>query len=226
MPRVLTRNISIAIGENTFQGVLHIPRAARGVILLAGASGSDPKSPQSSYLAERLAVSGLAALLLDLRTTDETALPEADAPRSFDIALRADRLLTATDWLAGNPALAELAIGYFGANSGATVVLAAAARLPNISAVVSCSGRPDLVGEALSEIRAPTLLIVAARDSETLAFAESALMQMNCEAELKSVPDATSRFPEPGTWEQAVSVAVEWFEGHLSSAPKRPQPSA
>ena len=226
MPRVLTRNIWIAIREKTLQGVLRIPRAARGAILLAGADGSDAMSPQRNYLAERLAVAGLAALLLDLRTEDESALPETDAQRPIDIALHTDRMLSATDWIAGHPELAKLPLGLFGANSSAAVILAAAARLPKVGAVVCCSGRPDLAGEALAEIRAPTLLIEAARDRETLALAEGALLKMNCEAEVRTILDATSVFAEPGTWEQVASATTEWFETHLSAVPVPVPPTA
>ena len=183
-------------------------------------------SPQSSYLAERLAVSGLAALLIDLRTADERALPQADTRVPFDIALRTDRLVAATDWIAGHPGLEKLTIGYFGANGGAAVVLAAAGRLPTIGAVVSCSGRLDLAGEALFEIRAPTLLIVGARDPESLALSRRVLRQLTCEAHLESIPDATHLFAEPGAWEQLASLTAEWFAGHLGTAPAAARPTA
>ena len=136
----------------------------------------------------------------------------------FDIPLLAERLIAVTDWTVRENAIKDLSIGYFGASTGAAAALVAAARVPEVSAVVSRGGRPDLAGPALGTVRAPTLLIVGGNDSEVLALNRAALMQMNCEATLAIIPGATHLFVEPGALERVASLAADWFEEHLAAS--------
>jgi dienelactone hydrolase len=70
-----------------------------------------------------------------------------DAHLRFDIAMLVSRLVAASDWLASEPATAALALGYFGASTGAGAALVAAAERPDaVRAIVSRGGRPDLAG--------------------------------------------------------------------------------
>lgn len=222
MNHTSARELSIAIGEVTLQGVLRVPRASRGIVLFAHGSGSSRLSPRNTYVAERLARAGLASLLFDLLTSEEEEFDEATAKLRFDIPFLTDRLYAATVWTQRQPELEGRTIGYFGASTGAAAALAAAARIPEIGAIVSRGGRPDLAGSALAEVRAATLLIVGGADHEVLELNRQALEQLSCEARLEIVPQATHLFVEPGALEQVAALATRWFERHLGGS-RRPE---
>lgn len=213
----MARELPIAIGTTTLQGVLRVPRGSRGIVLFAHGSGSGRWSPRNTYVAERLSDAGLASLLFDLLTSEEEAIDSLTAELRFDIPLLTDRLVAATRWTKQRPELRDMTIGYFGASTGAAAALSAAARIPEINAIVSRGGRPDLAGSALADVRAPTLLIVGGNDPEVLALNRGALAQLKCEARIEIVPHATHLFVEPGALEQVASLAAGWFEHNLSS---------
>src|SRR5215216_1640386 len=143
------------------EGNLSVPEVARGVVLFAHGSGSGRHSPRNRYVAGTLREAGLATLLVDLLTSEEEEVDLRTRQLRFDIGLLAERLVGATGWLRNEPDTRNLKIGYFGASTGAGAVLVAAAERPDeVGAVVSRGGRPDLAGEALSRVEAPTLLIV------------------------------------------------------------------
>ena len=109
--------------------------------------------------------------------------------------------------------------GLFGASTGAGAALVAAAEHPQlVGAVVSRGGRPDLAGDALADVLAPTLLIVGGADLEVMALNRSALDRLRCEKQLKIVPHATHLFEEAGALEAVASLAGAWFLRHLGSA--------
>jgi pimeloyl-ACP methyl ester carboxylesterase len=154
---------------------------------------------------------------MDLLTHDEDAVDEFTSQFRFDIGLLADRLAGAIDWLEQQPETRELPIGLFGASTGAAAALQAAAARPNrIRAVVSRGGRPDLAGEALGHVRAPTLLIVGADDTPVIPLNDVALRQMEAPAEMRLVPGASHLFEEPGTLAAASALARDWFVRHLA----------
>jgi len=215
MKPTAAREIPIPIGTTTLQGVLRVPRGSRGIVLFAHGSGSGRLSPRNTYVAERLSDAGLATLLFDLLTAKEEAIDSVTAELRFDIALLTERLIDATRWTQQQPGLHNMTIGYFGASTGAAAALAGAARIPEIAAIVSRGGRPDLAGSALADVKAPTLLIVGGNDPKVLALNRSALAQLKCEARLEIVPHATHLFVEPGTLEQVASLAARWFEHNL-----------
>jgi putative phosphoribosyl transferase len=102
------------------------------------------------------------------------------------------------------------------------VALIAAAELGDrVSAVVSRGGRPDLAGEALPYVRAPTLLIVGSDDEPVIEMNRAAYEQLRCPKELRIVPGATHLFEEPGTLEEVARLAQEWFQRYLHSPPSR-----
>jgi putative phosphoribosyl transferase len=95
--------------------------------------------------------------------------------------------------------------------------LVAAAELPQeIGAVVSRGGRPDLDGDALPRVQAPTLLIVGGNDDVVIELNEMARDQMRCEVKLEIIPGATHLFEEPGALEHVAKLASDWFLLHLS----------
>ena len=198
-------------------GTLTLPRDSSAVVLFAHGSGSSRLSPRNIRVSTALCKAGLGTLLFDLLTEEEAA----DRANVFDIGLLADRLLLATNWLRMEAGLQKPSIGYFGASTGAAAALVAAAHAANeVGAVVSRGGRPDLAGEALAKVKAPTLLIVGGNDDVVLDLNRAALTRLRCEKKLEIVPGATHLFEEPGTLEQVMALAQNWFCRHFVGAPE------
>jgi len=189
--------------------MLELPDNATGIVLFAHGSGSSRLSPRNNYVARVLRDASLGTLLIDLLTQDE----DTDYATRFDIPLLTQRLLAATRWLQSEPTTLHLAIGYFGASTGAAAALQAAAEEgEKIAAVVSRGGRPDLAGEeALNRVAAPTLLIVGGFDDVVIGLNQEAHRALRCKKELIVIPGATHLFEEPGTLEQVAKHAAHWF---------------
>jgi dienelactone hydrolase len=201
------------------EGSLAVPRDAGGIVLFAHGSGSSRHSPRNRYVAATLQESGLATLLLDLLTPEEEAVDLRTRHLRFDIDLLAQRLVSTTDWLARERDTRNLAVGYFGASTGGGAALVAAAQRPDlVRAVVSRGGRPDLAGDALPHVRAPTLLIVGGSDVPVIEMNEDAMARMRAEVRLEIVAGATHLFEEPGKLEEVARLARDWFIRHLTSA--------
>ncbi len=204
--------VEIPAGSVRLEGHLTVPDGSSGVVVFAHGSGSSRHSPRNRYVAGVLQRAGLATLLFDLLTPQEE-LRRADV---FDVDLLAGRLVEVTGWLRRQPGCTGLAVGYFGASTGAAAALwAAAAPGADVSAVVSRGGRPDLAGSRLDHVRAPTLLIVGGHDTVVLELNRRAHALMRCENRIVVVPGATHLFEEPGTLEQAAAEACAWFTAHL-----------
>jgi dienelactone hydrolase len=199
-------------------GNLTVPERARGVVLFAHGSGSSRHSPRNRHVARMLNEAGLATLLTDLLTADEEAVDASTLEYRFNIGLLAERLTGAVDWLKREGQTARLPVGCFGASTGAAAALIAAAERPQaVRAVVSRGGRPDLAGEALARVRAPTLLLVGGHDYPVIDLNRQALAQLGCrDKQLVIVPGATHLFEEPGTLDDVARQAAEWFTHHLS----------
>jgi putative phosphoribosyl transferase len=208
--------MQISVSKGTLTGDLIVPADAQGLVLFAHGSGSSRLSPRNRQVAEALQQRGLGTLLIDLLTIDEARADEADGRHRFDIALLGERLEAAIGWLGDEPSTAALPLGCFGASTGAAAALVAAAHLPErVAAVVSRGGRPDLAGDALADVTAPTLLIVGGRDDVVLGLNREALGRLGGPAELEVVPDATHLFEEPGALDQVAELAAKWFVEHL-----------
>jgi len=191
------------------EGDLEIPDGARGVVLFAHGSGSSRFSARNRFVASELRDGGMATLLIDLLTPDEEHL-------RFDIDLLARRLGDATEWLANDKRTSSMKVGLFGASTGGGAALVAAAARPDrIAAVVSRGGRPDLAGDALPHVQAPTLLIVGGDDTAVIAMNAEAYERMRCERRMEIVPGATHLFEEPGTLEEVARLARDWFRRFL-----------
>ncbi|MGH2615981.1 MAG: dienelactone hydrolase family protein [Thermomicrobiales bacterium] len=210
------REVGLALPDADLEGALTIPDNATGIVLFAHGSGSSRHSPRNRFVAEVLLSAGLGTLLMDLLTRDEDAIDQHTREFRFDIGLLAERLTGAIDWLAERPETQSLPIGLFGASTGAAAALQAAAARPKlVHAVVSRGGRPDLAGDALGHVQAPTLLIVGADDTQVIPLNEMARQQMQAPAELVLVPGATHLFEEPGTLAEASGLARDWFNQYL-----------
>jgi dienelactone hydrolase len=191
---------------------LVIPVDARAIVLFAHGSGSSRHSHRNQFVARVLQESSFATLLMDLLTVEEEHVDNQTRELRFNIDLLADRLTAAVEWTAQHPMMKQLPIGVFGASTGAAAALVAAAKRPElIRSVVSRGGRPDLAGESLKKVQAPTLLIVGSYDDAVLVLNEQAKTKMTGEVALKMVPRATHLFEEPGALAQVADFAASWF---------------
>ena len=213
----------ISVAAESLEGNLGVPPGARGVVLFAHGSGSSRHSPRNRSVAQVLRRAGLATLLTDLLTPQEEAVDARTRHLRFDIPLLAGRLVAITDWLTQHPDTRGLAVGYFGASTGAAAALVAAAARPEaVGAIVSRGGRPDLAGPALARVRAPTLLIVGGHDIPVITLNREALEHLHGDNRLAIIPGATHLFEEPGTLEEVARLAAEWFTRHLGRNSGRP----
>jgi putative phosphoribosyl transferase len=213
-----TEMVDIPAGGVVLEGDLSVPEEARGVVVFAHGSGSSRFSSRNRFVAAELNAGGFATLLMDLLTRDEEAVDQFTTHLRFDIPLLAARLADAVRWLGSHGATRGLRVGIFGASTGGGAGLVAAAHLPDeVAAVVSRGGRPDLAGEALSGVRAPTLLIVGGEDTPVIGMNADAMTRIpkQVEVKLEIVPGASHLFEETGKLEQVAHLAVDWFHQHL-----------
>lgn len=210
--------VDIVAGRLTLPGELCIPEQASGLVLFVHGSGSSRHSPRNRAVAEELHRGRFATLLFDLLTPQEEEVDLETAQYRFDIRLLARRVIATTVWVRGMPPLRGLPVGYFGASTGAAAALVAASQLQElVGAVVSRGGRPDLAGDALASVRAPTLLIVGGSDVSVLDLNEQAYNRLTCEKKLRVIPGATHLFEEPGALERVARLARAWFRRHLTA---------
>lgn len=216
-----TEEITIPVAAGRLCGSLAVPPGAVGLVLFAHGSGSGRRSPRNWRVAEALQALGLGTLLFDLLTEREGKVDELTLHLRFDIGLLAERLVAATDWALENRVTRGLPIGYFGASTGAAAALVAATLRPRaVRAVVSRGGRPDLAGDALGAVEAPTLLIVGGADPQVLELNRAAMTRMRSPVELEIVPGATHLFEEPGTLARVAELAALWLRTHLEAKPR------
>ena len=207
--------LEVEIGAFALPGHLTVPSNAVGVVVFAHGSGSSRHSPRNQFVADQLHAAGLGTLTFDLLTDAEAS----DRRNVFDIGLLANRLARATDWARHHHAVADLPVALFGASTGAAAALvAASAPSSPVAAVVSRGGRPDLAGDRLGHVTAPTLLIVGGDDTVVLQLNQEAARHLRCEHRLTIVPGATHLFEEPGTLESVAALAAEWFVEHCRAA--------
>jgi putative phosphoribosyl transferase len=207
------KEVVIPARTTELEGKLTIPTNAKGVVIFAHGSGSSRMSPRNQMVAHYLHASGFGTLLFDLLTREE----DEHYPVRFDIDLLTKRLVIATEWLEQIVAARKLPIGYFGASTGAAAALQAAAFLPQIEAVVSRGGRPDLAMESLPKVESPVLLIVGGLDYEVLKLNQQAYIFLECEKKLEVVPGATHLFEEQGAMEQVCETAMKWFQKYFQT---------
>jgi len=213
---VTPRPVRLDLTDVWLNGDLALPADARGLVIFAHGSGSSRHSPRNRAVAEVLQHRRLGTLLLDLLTEAEDRTDAVTAEFRFDIPLLADRLVGAIDWAQAHPPTSPLAVGLFGASTGAAAALIAAAKRPTVvQAVVSRGGRPDLADGFFDQAGAPTLLIVGGRDDVVIELNKQALARLNGRKELQVVPGATHLFEEPGALERVSQLANAWFERYL-----------
>lgn len=215
------REVHVPIERLMLEGSLSMPEQAKGIVIFAHGSGSSRHSPRNRFVAGVLQNAGFATLLMDLLTAEEEVLDDRTAALRFDIDLLARRLIGATWWLQAQSETARLPVGYFGASTGAAAALVAAADVNLVAAVVSRGGRPDLAGDALHKVIAPTLLIVGGDDLQVIELNRRAFRLIPAEKDLEIVPGASHLFEEPGTLESVANLAKNWFDNYLRQIGER-----
>ena len=214
--------VQIHAGCTVLSGNLTVPEKAVALVLFAHGSGSSRHSPRNQSVARTLNDAGLATLLFDLLTPDEEAIDMRTREHRFNIGLLAERLVHATRWAKQQEETRDLRIGYFGSSTGGGAALVAAAELSqDVGAVVSRGGRPDLAGDALPNVQAPTLLIVGGNDDVVIELNEMARDQMRCEVKLEIVSGAMHLFEEPGALEKVAELTSTWFVNHIGAESAR-----
>ena len=209
--------VQIQAGRAVLSGNLQIPENATALVLFAHGSGSSRHSPRNQFVARTLNEAGLGTLFFDLLTQEEEAIDIQTREHRFNIGLLAERLVHATKWAKQQERTRDLRIGYFGSSTGGGAALVAAAEIPeDAGAVVSRGGRPDLAGDALPKVQAPTLLIVGGNDDIVIELNEMARDRMRYEVKLEIVPGATHLFEEPGALEKVAKLASDWFSLHFT----------
>lgn len=202
------KTVAVQIGNKVLHGFLNIPDHAIGLVLFSHGSGSSRNSPRNTYVASELEQHGIATFLFDLLTEVEDSTYET----RFDIDLLTDRLMGVTDWVAMQPELQDLPIGYFGASTGAASALRAAAHFGSkVQAVVSRGGRPDLAMPFLEKVTAPTLLLVGGWDHLVIKLNTQAYQKLRNPSKLKIIPEASHLFEEPGKLEEVAKISAKWF---------------
>jgi dienelactone hydrolase len=209
------REATIRAGDVRLRADLAGPKEPTGVVLFAHGTGSGRRSPRNRLVASALREAGMVTLLLDLLTEEEERVDLETRHLRFDVGLLASRLVGAMRWTTGEPEIKDLPVGLFGASTGAAAALVAAMEEP-VKAIVSRGGRPDLAGEALERVTAPTLLIVGSLDLHVLDLNRQAAERLRGEKELSIVEGATHLFEEPGALEEVAALAARWFARHLS----------
>jgi putative phosphoribosyl transferase len=214
-----TTSVQIRAGAALIDGDLTIPDRALGLVVFAHGSGSSRFSRRNQAVAQMLEDGGFATVLLDLLTREEEAIDVQTREYRFDIDLLGHRVVAAIDWAAGESGLSGLPVGCFGASTGAAAALIGAAERPDIvRAVISRGGRPDLAGDALPRVHAPTLLIVGGADEPVIELNRQAMRLMRAPMALEIIPGATHLFEEPGALEEVARLALEWCRRHLGNA--------
>ena len=205
---LLEVEVEIPAGGHQLKGTLARPAGSETVVVFAHGSGSGRFSPRNQFVAASLQAAGIGTLLMDLLEEAE----EGDRDKVFDIELLAGRLQSAVDWLRDQTDTQSCRLGYFGASTGAAAALVAAARGPDeVEAIVSRGGRPDLAGDCLPRVKAPTLLIVGGNDDVVITLNQEALALLRCPKQMIVIPGATHLFPEPGALEEVARLAAQWF---------------
>lgn len=216
MATLAHKPVEVTISITGLKGILRVSHSARGIVIFAHGSGSGRHSPRNNHVAQGLYEAGIASLLVDLLSPEE----ELDRANVFDIPLLASRLAGTAEWVAREPELWSLPIGYFGASTGGgAALLTASYEDDRAVAVVSRGGRPDLAGaHALAHVRAPTLLIVGGHDHVVIDLNRTAMRHMHAKTELIIVSGAGHLFEEPGTLEEVIAHATDWFLKHFEEA--------
>ena len=213
----MTVPVVIESRDGELSGDLAVPSRPLGIVVFAHGSGSSRHSRRNRAVAEVLQRSGFATLLLDLLTEGEEQVDARTGHLRFDIGLLAGRVTAAVEQIKEQAVVRGLPVGLFGASTGAAAALVAAAHDHSIRAVVSRGGRPDLAGDALRRVQAPTLLIIGSLDPQILDLNRQASLQLAGANRIEVIQGATHLFEEPGALEEVARLAAGWLHDHVAA---------
>jgi putative phosphoribosyl transferase len=213
--RFFSQEVKMEVDNETLDGILAVPHDAKGIVIFSHGSGSGRFSPRNKLVAERLHDQQIGTLLLDLLTPAEDRVNT----NRFDIALLAHRLVGVTQWLEQFEACDGCAMGYFGASTGAASALKASTYLPQLKAIVSRGGRPEMAADILNKVQCPTMLIVGSRDEDVVRLNEQAYGILTCEKRFEVVDGASHLFEEDGKMDNVIELASSWFNKYLKGVP-------
>lgn len=206
--------------DGALSGFLLQPQNARGLVLFAHGGGSNRFSRRNRAVAEILHRARIATLLFDLLTPPEQETDQQSQELRFEMPLLTGRVIRAVDWALTDERTAGLPLGLFGSGTGAAAAVGAAAeRRREVRAVVCRGGRLDLASGALSQVFAPTLLIVGSLDPEVLRINRDAAKEMPARPRLEIIPRATHLFEEAGKLDEVGFLSRDWFLRHLAPEP-------
>lgn len=154
-------DVSIRVGTSELAGILVLPANAVAVVIHAGSHDGEARS-LSDHLAHHARIASLA---IGLR---------ADHTEPLDVAVLAQRLAVATDWVVMHETLRWLPLGYSATGIEAAAALVTTSARRDVRALVTRAGRPDLAGNALENVHVPTLLVVDESDDALVALNRSA----------------------------------------------------
>ena len=203
--------INIQIDKTELNGELIIPLRATSLVIFAHGSGSNYMSKRNEIVAKSLHQKNIGTLLINLLTEKE----DLQYRNRFDIELLTERLIKITEWAEEEENEKNMNLGYYGSSTGAAAALNAAAKLPNIAAVVSRGGRPDLASKNLAKVEAPTLLIVGSLDYDVLRMNELSFKKLTCDKKIEILQGATHLFEEHGMMNKVAALSTDWFEKYL-----------
>jgi putative phosphoribosyl transferase len=213
MSTLVDCTVAMTLPGSGTRGLLVLPVGqAQGLVMVTRGSEGSRFSRHTVLVAEALQRAGFATLLFDLLTEAEAT----ECRNVLNIPLLARRLDLATTAARRAASDPRLPLGFFGTGNAAAAALAAASVRADVAAIVSCGGRPDRAGAALTAVGAATLLFAGGRDTGVLALNRAACRALHGERRLEIVPGATHLFGEPGALDAVVTLARDWFRTHLA----------
>lgn len=201
------------------KGTLALPVKAKSIIIFSHGFGSTFKSPHEQKIAKKLQQEGFGTLVFDLLDQHE------ELPDEYkDLGLLSRGLITSTEWLHGHSEYKSMDLAFLGSGRGGATALKAATKLGGsvVKAVVSLSGRLDLVRKELSKVPCPTLLIVGELDFQGVNINRDGLKHLKSQKQLAVIPGASHLFEEPDKTNEAAHIAISWFKKYLTSAIRLP----
>ncbi|MFO1219180.1 MAG: hypothetical protein U1E89_12465 [Burkholderiaceae bacterium] len=208
--------VSSTIHGAGWEGELLRVADARGVVLVCVDAGPLGAGERSMALRRVLGDYGLSTLAV--------AVPGAQHGGDAAASLADSRAWTtgfgeALAWIAVHDRPEGAAVGLLGEEAAAAAALrVAASHAGRVLAVVTCNGRLLAADDTLARVRAATLMVVSALDTDALAAHREALQLLRGERRLEGIPGVTRALHEPGAFDTIAHLAGSWLRDRLGAA--------
>ena len=228
---MIEKNFSVLLKtwKISLEGLVSIPDKASGLVIFAHGSGSNRNSYRNQIVANKLNEWGLGTLLFDLLTDEEqqsdlrTQKIMCKIPglilNKFNIKLLTERLLGVTEYAVNNPETKNLKIGYFGSSTGAAAALIAASKNLDVKAIVTRSGRLDLVEKNfVHDIIVPSMFIVGGNDKEIIEINKNMITKLTeiTHKRLEIIARASHLFEQQEELIEVGTLASSWFRKFIT----------